>query len=68
LLVTGQTLLTQWLIDSGTVLDLAAWLRLLSLLFKEVGFPLLGKILPLVVAVEEPGNPGYSGAPKVWPG
>ena len=68
--VTGETLLTQWLIASGTVLDFSlakafepAYLRQLSF------FPCAWQdSTTLVVAVEEPGNPAvHQALCSAWP-
>ena len=68
--VTGQTLLTQWLIDSGTVLDFSLANVFEPAYLRQVGFfPCAWQdTTTLVVAVEEPGNPAVTQAlQKVWP-
>lgn len=69
-IVTGQTLLTQWLIDSGTVLDFSLANVFEPAYLRQVGFfPCAWQdTTTLVVAVEEPGNPAVTQAlQKVWP-
>lgn len=68
--VTGQTLLTQWLVISGTVLDFSLAKAFEPTYLSQVGFfPCAWQdSTTLVVAVEEPGNLAVTQAIRsVWP-
>ena len=69
-IVTGHSLLTQWLINSDTVLDFSLAKAFEPAYLRQVGFfPCAWQdSTTLVVAVEEPGNPAVTEALKsAWP-